>query len=183
MSEAIATYRTEASGLFSPRHIVYRDDERVGVLDVRRGAWGMAVAATWRPERGEVIEIRRDPGLLRSQFSVWTEGKEWLGSSLRWSFFRRQVDLWTGGRPYRLVPTPGFGRGWRMVASKTGEAVRIEHGLFSRNAKIQVFRKTELELVLFAYFLGTLNLQESIFPTALDAPQRAASKSPQASKA
>jgi hypothetical protein len=183
MSEAIVTYRVEATGLFAPRYVVTQDSAPVGVLSVRRGRFGMVVGGTWRPEKGEVMEIRRDPGLLRSQFSVWTEGKEWLGSSLRWSFFRRQIDLWTGGRPYRMVPLPGFGRGWRLVASKTGEAARIEHGLLSRSATITVFRKTELELILFAHFLGAMTLTESLLPTSLDAARRSGPQAPQASKA
>ena len=38
----------------------------------------------------EYTLVIRDPGLLRSQFSVWTEGREWLGSSLRWGWTRRR---------------------------------------------------------------------------------------------
>jgi 5-methyltetrahydrofolate--homocysteine methyltransferase len=49
------------------------------------------VRAIWRPEKGEVLTFRRDPGLLRSQFSVWTEGHEWLGAALRSHVLRREV--------------------------------------------------------------------------------------------
>lgn len=169
MAETLQTYRTKVSGLWNRRHVILDgEDSRLGVLTVERNHWGMVVSGEYRPEKGEVLLLRRDPGLLRAQFSLWTDGREWLGSSLRWNVARRQVDLWTGGRPYRLVPTVGFGRGWRLVASKTGEAVRIEAGLFTRDARIRVFRKIDFELVLFAYFLGSLTLMESTFPSSLD---------------
>lgn len=169
MPEAIRTYRTEVSGLWSPRHTVYEGDDRLGVLSVKRNAWGMVVSGEYRPEKGEVLYFRRDPGLLRAQFSLWTDGKEWLGSSLRWSTWRRQIDLWTGGRPYRIVPIQGYHRGWRLVATKTGESVRIDHGWGGRGATLSLYRKTDFELMLFAYFLGSMMLSESRWPTTLDA--------------
>jgi hypothetical protein len=141
----------------------------------------MVVGGEFRPEQGEVLTFRRDPGLLRGQFSVWTDGQEWLGSSLRWSVTRRQIDVWTGGKPYRIVPARGFRRGWRVVATKTGEVASIALGL--RGARLELFRKMDFELLLFCYFLGTLNPNESIWPTALDALEHGSTKTPAASKA
>ncbi len=169
MPEPIRTLRTRVSGLWSPRHVIETaEGEPLGTLTVRRNPWGMVVSGEYRPEKGEVLSFRRDPGLLRAQFSVWTDGKEWLGSSLRWNVVRRQIDLWTGSKPYRIVPTVGFDRGWRMIASKTGEVARIKAGLFSRNATIEVWRKLDFELLLFSYFLGSMILRESLFPSSLD---------------
>ena len=167
---AIKTLRTKVSGFWNPRHrILDAEGNELGVLKVQRNRYGLIVSGEYRPERGEVLTIRRDPGLLRAQFSIWTDGKEWLGSSLRWHVGRRQIDLWTGGKPYRVVPTLGFGRGWRMVAVKTGEAASFKAGLISRNSVIEIHRKLDFELVLFAYFLGQMSLLESIPPTTLDA--------------
>jgi len=166
--EAIRTLHVRSSGTWSPRHVVSEDGAPLGVLAVRRNRWGLVVSAEYRPEKGEVLLVRRDPGLLRAQFSIWTEGREWLGSSLRWSLLRRHVELWTSGKPYRLVPLPGLRRGWRLVASKTGEVARFDHGLAGRTARIELYRKTDLEMVLFAFFLGTLGLVESAFPTTLE---------------
>ncbi len=168
MPESLTTYRTEVSGLWSPRHVVHEGEQRLGTLTMQRNRAGMVVSGLWSPETGEVFHFRREPGLLRPQFSVWTEAREWLASSDRSSLFRRRLDLWTGGKPYRLVPLPGLRRGWRLIASRTGEALRIEHGLVRRAATIRMFRKTELELVLFAYFLGALALNQSLPPTSLD---------------
>ena len=168
MSETLTTYRTEVSGLWQPRHVLHEGEQRLGTLTMQRNRMGMVTGGTWRPEAGEVFHFRREPGLLRPQFSVWTDAREWLASSDRSSLFRRRLDLWTGGKPYRLVPLSGLRRGWRLIASRTGEALRIEHGLLRRAATIRVYRKTELELVLFSYFLGALALFQSLPPTSLD---------------
>ena len=168
MSETITTYRTQVSGFWVSRHVFFEGAERLGVLSMHRNRLGMVVSGKWSPEQGEVFHFRREPGLLRPQFSGWTETPEWLVSSDRNSLFRRRFELWTGGKPYRLVPLPGFRRGWRLIASRTGECLRLEHGLFRRGARISVYRKTELELVLFAYFLGAMALFQSLLPTSLD---------------
>lgn len=184
MAEPKKTYRTRVSGLWSPRHTILDEEgNTLGVLKVTRNRWGLVVRGEYRPEKGEVLTFRRDPGLLRAQFSVWTDGQEWLGSSLRWNVGRRQIDVWTGGKPYRMVPTPGVGRGWRLVASKTGESARISPKALSRSSTLRVYRKLDFELLLFAYFLGSMTLAESFPPTALDAPQRGAQTGPTPSKA
>ena len=168
MSESLRTLHTRVQGRWNPRHTFFEGDDRLGVLTVRRNGFGMVVAGEYRPEKGEVLLVRRDPGLLRAQFSIWTDSREWLGSSLRWHVARRQVDVWTGGRPYRIVPARGFRRGWRLVASKTGETARIEPRRFGRDSTITLHRKMDFELVLFAYFLGSVTLNESFFPSSLD---------------
>lgn len=174
MPEVIAAYRTEVSGFWTPRHTFWRDAEKLGVLAMERRGLGPITSGVWRPEKGEVLHFRRDPGILRSQFSLWTEGHEWLGSSLRWSFLRRDISISTGNKPHRLLPLPTFGRGWRLVAPKTGELARIRPSL-GRGARIEVYRKVDLELLLFAYFLGAQLGLESLWPahapedTGLDA--------------
>ncbi len=169
MANPIRTYTTKVSGLWSPRHTI-RDEEgaTLGTLTVKRNWRGMVVSAEYRPEKGEVLSFRRDPGLLRAQFSVWTDGSEWLGSSLRPSVIERSIELWTGGKPYRVVPTPEVGRGWRVVATKTGEVARISLGLVGRSAKIEAFRKVDFEILLFCYFVGTLTPNEMFWPTSLE---------------
>ncbi|MBL8859956.1 MAG: hypothetical protein JNL28_15720 [Planctomycetes bacterium] len=165
MPEAISTYKTRVSGLFQARHaITGPDGEEIGVLTVQRSGRGPIRGARYQPTKGEVLLIRRDPGLLRSQFSCWTEGREWVGSSLRWSFFAREIALATGNKPYRLLPVAGLHRGWRMFAPKTGEMARIEPAGFGRGSTIQVFRRVDFELVLFAYFLGSQVYFESFWP-------------------
>jgi hypothetical protein len=165
MPESIATYCTRVSGLWSTRHTVEdAAGARVGVLACRRDGKGLVVGGRWQPEKGEVLLFRRDPGILRSQFSCWTEGREWIGSSLRWSFFAREIALATGNKPYRLLPAAGFHRGWRMLAPKTGEMARIEPRTMRRGATIEVFRRVDFELVLFAYFLSSQVWLESLWP-------------------
>jgi hypothetical protein len=164
MPEAIATYTTRVSGLWNTRHEILGGEGRLGVLSIERNGKGLIVRGRYTPEKGEVIALRRDPGIVRSQFSLWTEGREWLGSSLRWSFVGREIVLSTGTKPYRLLPLPGFRPGWRMVAPKTGEMARIAPSLFRRSCRIEVFRRIDFELVLFAYFLGWQLYLESLWP-------------------
>jgi hypothetical protein len=164
MPQPIATYTARVSGLWSTRHEFSGEQGRMGVLTVERNGKGVIVRGRYAPEKGEVLVLRRDPGLLRSQFSLWTEGREWLGSSLRWSFVGREIVLSTGAKPYRLLPLPSFRPGWRMVAPKTGEMARILPSLFRRENRIEVFRRVDFELVLFAYFLGWQLHLESIWP-------------------
>ncbi len=72
--------------------------------------------------------------------------------------------LSTGAKPYRLLPLPAFRPGWRLVAPKTGEMARILPSLLRRENRIEVFRRVDFELVLFAYFLGWQLHLESIWP-------------------
>lgn len=164
MAELVATYEVRVSGLWNTRHTVLGPEGELGVLTVERNGKGLITSGTWNPKKGEVLHLRRDPGLLRSQFSLWTEGREWLGSSLRWSFVGREIAVATGNKPYRLVPVPGFRRGWRMLAPKTGELARLQPAPFGRRARIEVSRRVDFELLMFAYFLGAQIWVESFWP-------------------
>lgn len=167
------TFRTRVSGFLKPRHVVTDEEgKEVGVLEVSRNRAGMIVGATWKPAKGEVLDIKRDPGLLRAQFACWTEGREWLGSTIRPGFFRRTIEMWTGGKPLRLVPRLELGRGWRIVGAKSGLVAKTDHGLLSRSATITTYRKIDLELLIFAYFIGSLALWESALPTSLESVDR-----------
>lgn len=182
MAEPLRTLLTKVRGLWNPVHTICEADGSVlGLLKVRRNRWGLVVGGQYRPEEGEVLEFRRDPGILRAQFSLWTEEGEWLGSSLRWHVGRRQIDLWTGSKPYRVVPRTGLGRGWRVIASRTGEVATIRLGLLGRGARIELQRKMDPELLLFCYFLGSLTSKESFLPSWLDraipSPARASAPS------
>jgi hypothetical protein len=164
MAEALATYTTRVSGLRGARHELRQADQALGVLTLRRNPVGLVQGAEYRPLKGEVFVWRRDPGLLRSQFSMWTDKREWMASSLRWSWFRREIEIDAGGKPFRLAPSPVFRRGWIMYAPKTGETLRVQPGAFSRHATIEVLRKLDFHLLLFAYFLASLADTESLFP-------------------
>jgi len=164
MPEPLATYQFAVSGLWRTEHRASGPDGELGVLGIRRNAWGLVVGAQWQPAKGERLLVRRDPGLLRSQFSLWTEGREWLGSSLRWHFVRREVVLHTGSRPLRMLPLPGFTRGWTLQAPRTGEMARLEFPWLGRTTRIELYRKLEFELLLFSYFLGWQIRFESAWP-------------------
>jgi len=169
------TYRVQVRGMLAPRHTLLDGQGRpLGTLQVRRNRWGLTVAAEYQPEKGERLTLQRDPGLQRAQFTLWTEGREWLGSSLRWHPGRRQIDVWTGSKPLRMVPRTGFARGWRILAPRTGELARIVAPLVGRGCTIERLRKIDPELLIFCYFLGSLSLGESLWPTALDAQPREA---------
>lgn len=164
MSKASNRYTTRVSGLWAPRHTFYDGEEKLGVLSVERSRLGTVVGGEYRPEKGEELRFERSPGLLRSQFFMWTDHREWLGSSLRWSFVRREVTIHSGGRPFRLVPRPGFQRGWSLFAPKTGETARILVPPLGRDAEIEIFRKLDFPLLVFAYFLGSQIYRESLWP-------------------
>lgn len=160
----VAEYSTRVSGLWNSRHTLVGEDGDLGVLSVTRNATGTVTTGTYQPEKGEVLYFRRDPGLLRSQFSMWTDGREWLGSSLRWSYLRREVNIHNGGKPFRLMPLPGFQRGFSLYAPKTGENARIEAGLFGRGAKLETYRRVDFSLLVFSYFLSSQLLKGSFWP-------------------
>ncbi len=169
MAEPLQILQTKVRGIWNPVHrISSSDGTSEGRIEVRRNRWGLVVGADYHPEKGEVLSFRRDPGLLRAQFSLWTEGGEWLGSSLRWHVGRRQIDVWTGSKPYRVVPRTGLRRGWRIIATRTGQVACIHQGLLGRGARIELYRKMDPELLLFCYFLGSLTSRESVWPTWLD---------------
>lgn len=164
MVETVASYEVRVSGLWTRTHTLSKDGEVIGTLRMERGsvrALGMVVSGVFTPKRGEQLIMRRDPGLLRSQYSLWTDGREWLGSALRWSFFGRQVVLHTGSKPLRMLPTEKPGFGWTLQAPRTGEMARILGAPFSRRRRIEVTRKVDFELVVFSYFLAVQILGES----------------------
>ncbi len=164
MADKTTTYTTRVSGLWNTQHTLSGPEGELGTLSLRRNRLGMVVAGRYEPLKGEVLEFRRDPGILRSQFSLWTEGKEWLAAALRWGFVQREVNLSTGSKPMRLVPLPGFKRGWRLLAPKTGEMARVVARPFSRGCRVEVYRRMDFEVVIFAYFLGSQLLLESMWP-------------------
>lgn len=157
-------FSTRVSGLWNTRHEILEDGVVLGSFKIRRNGFGLVTGGKYTPVKGETLVLRRDPGILRSQFSLWTEADEWLGSALRWSFWRRAVDVSTGSKPLRLIPLPGFRRGWRLMAPKSGEMARISARSFSRGAEIHVHRRMDFEQVLFAYFLGAQLFAESTWP-------------------
>ena len=158
------TYTSHVSGFWNTNHEIRDGDEVLGHLAMRRNAFGLATSGTYTPIKGEVLILRRDPGILRSQFSLWTDRREWLGSALRWSFVGRVISISTGSKPLRLIPLSGFRRGWRLLAPRTGEMVRIAARPFGRGSEITVHRRMDFEQVLFAYFLGAQLLAESFWP-------------------
>ena len=81
-----------------------------------------------------------------------------------------------------MVPRRGFGRGWRVVATKTGESAEIRTSLLGRGSKILQHRKMDFELLLFCYFLGSISLAESLLPTSLDALDEGLAKTPEPAK-
>ncbi len=164
MAEPTATYQVRIEGFWNSTHRFSTAEGPLGVLTVERNGWGVVTGGRYSPAKGEVLVARRDPGLLRSQFSLWTEGKEWLGSSLRWSVGKREIVLHTGSRPLRILPLTGFRSGWTLQAPKTGEMARILGWPLARGARIEVYRKVEMELVVFAYFLGAQLFSESFWP-------------------
>lgn len=167
MLERIATYHARKRGFLGSKHEIEGPEGPLGTLQIERSAAGAIVRARYVPVQGETLSFRREPGVLRGQFSLWTEGREWLGSSLRSSFFKREIALSTGSKAFRLLPTASFGRGWRMLAPKTGEMARIvPEGL--RGARIEVYRRVETELLLFAYFLTVPVSGESWWPARAD---------------
>jgi hypothetical protein len=176
MADPNATYQVRISGFWSSVHTLSKlegtAEEPVGVLRIERSPLGMVKGGRYQPGKGEVLLLRRDPGLLRSQFSLWTEGREWLGSALRWNVLRREIVLHTGSRPLRILPLPGLRAGWTLQAPKTGEMARIHGFPLSRRARIQVFRKVEMELVVFSYFLASQILVESLWPGPRTAEDR-----------
>lgn len=160
----IQVYEARVRGLWNRRHTLSSEGKTLGELTTRRRWWGMVAHGEYRPDQGEVLTFRRDPGLLRSQFSLWTDGREWLGSSLRWSTLAREVHISSGNKPFRLLPIEGLAFGWSLYAPKTGEAARILASPFSSTSRLEVYRRLDFPLLLFAYFLGTQILFESLPP-------------------
>ncbi|MCA9000859.1 MAG: hypothetical protein KDB61_02975 [Planctomycetes bacterium] len=170
MAPKTQTFSTRVSGWWAPKHTILDEaGETLGVLSVHRNWRGMIMGGEYVPKKGEKLIIRRDPGLQRAQFSLWTDTREWLGSSLRPRLIQRRIDVWSGVRPYRIVPKAGFGRGWRIIASKTGEVATISQPLLPRRSQWVIHRKTDFEMMLFCYFLGSLSPSESFLPSSLDA--------------
>lgn len=157
-------YSTHASGMWNARHEIRENGETLGVLEVKRNAVGVVTEGVFRPEKGAVLTITRDPGLRRAQFTMWTEGREWIGSSERDGFLNRVLVLHTGGKPFHLIPLRGFTKGWALHAPRTGESARITAGMVGKSSRIEVYKRLEFPLLVFAYFLAAQVYAEAIWP-------------------
>ncbi len=166
MADPKTVYSTHVSGFLNTRHEWTGEEGRVGEMIISRNALGLVNEGEWRPAKGEVLRFQRDPGMLRAQFTLWSDGREWIGSSLRDNYFRRLVNIHTGGKPFQLVPASGFSKGWSLIAPKSGEVARMETGLFGRDSELKVYRRLDFPLLLFAYFLGFPIYAESVWPAA-----------------
>ena len=177
MADIRNLYTARVSGFWNTRHTLSREEEggaqELGTLSVTRNLL-MVTGGTYQPEEGEVLMARREPGLLRSQFSLWTDGREWLGSSLRRTTWKRQIDISSGSTAFRLLPVQGFRPGWSLYAPKTGEACRIVASPSGRSARIEVYRRLDFPLVVFSYFLGYQVYLESWLPGPEPAKVKAA---------
>ena len=65
-----ATYGVRISGFWNSTHRLETPEGPLGVLKIERNGWGMVVGGRYSPTKGEVLVMRRDPGLLRSQYSM-----------------------------------------------------------------------------------------------------------------
>ena len=178
MTDPVDSLDVRITGLWRSAHTFSRAGEDIGILSVQRSSKGMVNGGRYVPSKGEVLSIRRDPGLLRSQFSLWTEGQEWLGAALRWNILRREIVLHTGSKELRIQPLPGLRCGWTLRAAKTGQIARVLGRPLARKAKIEVYRRIDPELVVFTYFLGSHIMIESLWPgppATKDMPTAAAS--------
>lgn len=162
MSDVLATYTARARGLWNASHEISQDGTVIGELRFHRAPLGWVRRAEYRPTKGELWSFERNPGLVRSQFTMWSEKREWLGSSVRFSYLRPMIEIDTGGKPYHLAASPSFGPGWTLYAPKTGEVARVRVGL--RGGRVEVLRKTQLTLLVFAWFLGCQGRLESVLP-------------------
>lgn len=165
MREPVKVYTTKVTGLANSRHEIFLDGELQGSLTLKRNPLALVVGGEYKPaKRGGILLFRREPGLLRGQFSLWSEKHEWLGSSVRFHFFNRLTEVSMGGKPYKMLPLPGISRGWSLNAPKTGVSAKCTLGMVDRDATIEVYRRTDYGLLLFAYFLGAQFPMEGVLP-------------------
>ena len=157
-------YETRVSGLWQTRHEITDQEGDVGVLTLERTWYGHVRKGVYRPAKGAVLTIERDPGLRRGTFSMWSEGREWLGSSERSGYVSRVFKIHTGGKPFHVVPLQGFTKGWGVHAPRTGEAARIHAPWLGRNTRMEVYKRLDFTVLLFGYFLGYRSMVEAIAP-------------------
>ncbi len=179
MSSPVKVYDVKVSGLWTTRQEIREGEKRLGVLTNHRRWYGAVDRCVYHPEKGSVLEFRREPGVLRGQFSLWApETHEWLGSTTRHAFLKREIEISTGGKPYRLLPSTGFGRGWIVNAPKTGTVAELHVSPFGRSVRIDVHRRLDYMLVLMAYALASQVLSESWLPGPPDRSVRASAQGP-----
>lgn len=149
---AKAPYTVRAKG---SDFVFEREGEVLGTMRrTRRMGFLRLQGSVYTPVSGETITIQRDPGLLRSQFSAWSQvhggqGREWLGSSINYGLFGREISLHNGNKPFRLVPSKAFGSGWELHAPKTGLTATIKKK--GGAIEIELERRVDFFLLLLAF--------------------------------
>ncbi len=167
MAKDATIYNVKSSGFWNTRHkfsqVTDEGSKEVGTLKIQRKRF-LITDGDWEPVSGEELAMRRDPGLLRSQFSLWTDRREWLGSSLRPNVVSREVEFSTANKPLRLLPVEGLRCGWSLYAPKSGQIMRTMSQPGSSTTKIEVFRRLDFPLVIFGFFIGQQLKLESVLP-------------------
>lgn len=161
-------YTIRPQGPFASKFAFERAGEVIGTMTRQRGGLLRLVRnSVYVPVKGETISIDRDPGLLRHQFGAWSQihggqGREWLGSSIRYGLFGREISLHGGNKPFRLVPTKSFGSGWELHAPKTGHVATF----MKKGGKIEVTleRRVDFYLLLLAFHNIASAWTSSIWP-------------------
>jgi len=165
---AKAPYTIRPQGLFSSAFAFERGGEVIGTLTRKRaGVLRLVNSSTYVPVQGETISIERDPGLLRHQFGAWSQvhggqGREWLGSSIRYGMLGREISLHGGNKPFRLVPTKSFGSGWEMHAPKTGLVATLKKK--GGTIEVTLERRVDFYLLLLAFHNIATAWTSSIWP-------------------
>ena len=152
---AKAPYIVRPQGLLNPTFQFEREGEVLGHMRRERALGiGRLRASLYTPLSGEPISVQRDPGLLRSQFSAWSQihggqGREWLGSSINYEVLGREITLHNGTKPFRLIPTKAFGMGWELHAPKTGLVATFKKK--GRAVEIHLDRRVDFFLLLLSF--------------------------------
>lgn len=163
---AKAPYIVRAKGLINPEFTFEREGDVLGTMK-RDRKLGRLMGSVYVPVQGETITVQRDPGLLRNQFSAWSQihggqGREWLGSSINYGLIGREVTLHNGTKPFRLVPTKAFGTGWELHAPKTGlVATFIKRG---STVEVRLERRVDFFLLLLAFHNIATAWLKSVWP-------------------
>lgn len=167
-AKAKAPYLVRAKGLVNPAFEFEREGQVLGTMRRTRLLGCLRLqGAVYEPVQGETITIQRDPGLLRSQFSAWSQvhggqGREWLGSSINYGIIGREISLHNGTKPFRLIPSKTFGPGWELHAPKTGLTATFKK--VSGGIEIGLERRVDFFLLLLAFHNVATARLASIWP-------------------
>jgi hypothetical protein len=144
------------SGLFTTHHSLDTEAGSLGELTFPAFSQG----AVYHTPGGRELQMEK-PRWLGTTHELW-EGETLRGSANQAGLLRQDLEIQFGGGAYSLAPRGLLDQGWTLTDQGGTVLLEIEpRGIFRQGAFVTIHNPVDMDLVVFAYYLYYVRLQEN----------------------